>query len=69
MIWLIWRQAKKTSHVTVPLMIDIGTPPPPTPSYACMYFLRFKMIKDDPRATLDGFTLYNSTVNILRSKG
>jgi hypothetical protein len=29
-----------------------------------VYFLRFKMIKDDPRATLHGFTLYNSIVNI-----
>ncbi len=32
-------------------------PSPPTPSYAFM-------IKDDLRAILYGFTLYNSTVNI-----
>jgi hypothetical protein len=49
---MIWLKAKKQSHVTVPLMIDIGFPPPLTPSYACMYFLKFKMIKDDLRATL-----------------
>jgi hypothetical protein len=62
---MIWLKAKKPSHVNVPLMIDIGCPPPPpTPSYACMYFLGCKMIKDDLRAALDGFTLYNSNVNI-----
>ncbi len=58
---MIWLKVIKPSHVTVSLMIDIGSPPLQP---ACMYFLSYKMIKDDLRATLDGFTLYNSIVNI-----